>query len=57
MDQEVAERTVRFFIRWQTGITHKMRISYDSRLFDIRTVIDVRERNRSIEIIAVEVAS
>ena len=57
MDQDVAERTVRFFIRYISGITHKMRISYDSRVFDIRTVINTGARDRSIEIIAVEVAT
>lgn len=56
MDQDAAERTTRFVIRYLAGVLHKMRISYDSRIFDIRTVINIKGRQRSMEIIAVEVA-
>ncbi len=56
-NQEIAHRTVRFYIRYLAGLTHKMRISYDSRIFDIETIINTRGRDRTIEIIAIEVSA
>ncbi len=36
---------VEFTIRYVSGITEKMRISWGSRLFDIKNVLNVDERN------------
>ena len=47
-----------FTMRWDTttkAITPNMRISYDSRLFDIQAVINVDERDRWIRLLAKEV--
>jgi len=49
-----ADVTHKFRIRYQSGITPKHRISYDSRVFDIRDVIDVDARKRTLEMIAIE---
>ena len=49
-----AEETIRFRIRYVAGITPKMRISWHSRLFDIRSIINVRERNQELLLMAVE---
>ena len=49
-----SEVTHRFRIRYNSGVTTKMRISYDSRIFNIRSVINLDERNRTTEMIAVE---
>lgn len=39
------------------AITPKMRISYDSRYFEIDAVINPEERNRTLEILAEEIKS
>ena len=49
-----AEETIRFRIRYLSGVTPKMRISWDSRLFDIRSVVNVGERNKEMLLMAVE---
>lgn len=54
LDQDTAERTVHFIIRYKAGITAKMRISWDSRLYDIQSIINTKQRNRSMVLIAVE---
>lgn len=56
-DQDYAQRDTKFIIRYQSGITHKMRINYSGRIFDIKTLINLKERNRTIEIIAREAAA
>lgn len=53
--QDLSERIVRFKIRHLSGITAKMRISYDSRIFDIESVIYAEERNREVHILTREV--
>jgi len=53
--QDLAERTVRFRIRYLAGITPKMRVSYDSRTFDIQSVVNREERNRETHILCREV--
>ncbi|MBD1373717.1 phage head closure protein [Hazenella sp. IB182357] len=50
-----AENTVRFHIRYRKGIEPAMRILYDSRIFDIQSVIDVNERHKEIELMCKEV--
>jgi len=36
-------------VRYMSGITPKMRVSYDSRLFDIKGVINVFEKGKVLE--------
>lgn len=50
-----AERTVRFRIRYRSGVTPKMRVSYDSRVFDIKSAINVNERGRELVLMCEEV--
>lgn len=40
-DQQQAFETVKFRIRYLAGITPKMRVSFDGRLFDILSAIDL----------------
>lgn len=54
VDQLSAERTIKFVVRYKAGITAKMRISWNSRTFDIRSIINTKQRNRSMQLIAVE---
>jgi SPP1 family predicted phage head-tail adaptor len=49
------EQQVRFRIRYRDGITSKMRINYNGRIFNIVSPpIDPRERHRELQIMAVE---
>jgi SPP1 family predicted phage head-tail adaptor len=41
-------------IRFRSGITAKMRIKFGTRMFNIRSVINIEERSRWIEIMADE---
>lgn len=43
-----AEVTYRIRIRSLSGVTPEMRVSYDSRYFQIVSVMDVDERNREM---------
>ena len=55
--QSYSENSYRFAIRYDTktkDITPKMRISYDSRVFDIQAVLNEGTLNRDITIIATE---
>ena len=49
-----AENTLKFIIRYLSGLDSKMRISWDSRLFNIESIINVNERKKKIVILAVE---
>ncbi|AMQ19662.1 phage head closure protein [Geobacillus sp. JS12] len=49
------ESTVRFVIRYTTGINPDMRIKYKDRIFDILSVINDDERNVTMTIVAKEV--
>ncbi|AXM88461.1 head-tail adaptor protein [Anoxybacillus ayderensis G10] len=49
------ENTVRFVIRYTSGITPDMRIKYKDRAFEILSVINDDERNIILTIIAKEV--
>jgi len=49
-----SEVTHKIKTRYLSGITTKMRISYDSRVFDIETVINIDERSRYIEMMCTE---
>lgn len=50
-----SEITARIRIRYLPGVTSKMRISYDSRLFDIQSVIDIDEQHRELHFMCKEV--
>ncbi len=53
-DQEQATLTTRFRIRYMSGVTAKMRISFDSRIFDIRSIVDVGGRQKQLHILCGE---
>jgi phage head-tail adaptor, putative, SPP1 family len=52
--QEHAQATAMFRMRYKAGITTKMRLIYDNRVFDIENVIDVYGRGRELQIMGVE---
>ena len=54
-NQPLAENVVQIRTRYISGITPKMRVSYDSRYFDIESVINVEEKNREIKLLTREV--
>ena len=56
-DQVNASNRVEFTIRYQTGITQKMRVVYDGRTFDIHGAPVVDELKRMIVITATEYVS
>lgn len=39
-----AEKTTRFRIRWRSGLTEAMRIVYDGRNYDIRSIVELGRR-------------
>jgi SPP1 family predicted phage head-tail adaptor len=41
-------------MRHQPGITHKMRVAWGSRIFEIESVLNVGERNREIVLMCSE---
>jgi SPP1 family predicted phage head-tail adaptor len=41
-------------MRYQPGITHKMRVAWGTRLFEIDSVLNVSERNREIVLMCSE---
>ncbi|KMY59953.1 phage head closure protein [Geobacillus stearothermophilus] len=49
------ENTVRFVVRYTTGINPDMRIKYKDRAFEILSVINDDELNKTLTIIAKEV--
>ena len=49
-----ADVTHRIRIRYFSGIVPKMRVSYNSRIFDILSVINVGERNRELQLMCRE---
>lgn len=49
-----AQNTVKFNIRYLSGVTTKMRIKYGDRIFDIDSVINYRERNHAMTLMGVE---
>jgi SPP1 family predicted phage head-tail adaptor len=50
-----ATSQVRFELRHLAGVTSKMRVSWDSRLFDILVVVNAEERNRELHLLTEEV--
>ena len=53
--RERALRQVAFRMRWTSGITPKMRISWDDRIFDITSIQNIEERNSELMIQTEEV--
>jgi SPP1 family predicted phage head-tail adaptor len=49
-----AEITTKVTIRYLAGIKPKMRILYDTRIFEIDSVINVDERNRELQLLVKE---
>ena len=52
-----SEVSIRFRLRHDSltgAITTKMRVSWDSRLFDIESIINVNERNKEVHLMCVE---
>ena len=49
-----ADVTHRINLRYLAGIVPKMRVNYDSRIFDILSVINVGERNRELQLMCRE---
>jgi SPP1 family predicted phage head-tail adaptor len=49
------ENTIRFVVRYTTGINPDMRIKYRERTFEIMSVINDDEMNKTLTIIAKEV--
>lgn len=50
-----AETTVRFRIRYRSGVSPAMRVLYNGKKYDIKSVIDVDEGRRQMELMCVEV--
>jgi len=46
------EITSRFIIRYQSGIEHKHKIKYKGHTYDIESLVNDDEQNRTITIIA-----
>jgi SPP1 family predicted phage head-tail adaptor len=44
-------------LRYRSDVTPQMKVKYGERLFDIESVINVGERNRKMEIEAIEVVA
>lgn len=56
MAQQIGmQRPHRFTIRYRTGMTGAKTIIYDSRTFDIKSVMDPEEKHRDLIITAEEV--
>lgn len=51
------EYTTRFVIRYTTGLNTDMRILYKNRIFNIQSIINDDEQNKTLTISAVEVVS
>ncbi len=49
-----SEVTHRITIRFLRGLTPDMRISFDGRIFKIEVILNIDERNRELEIQAIE---
>ena len=49
-----AEVTTRIRIRSLSGVTPKMRVSWNSQIFDIVSVIHVEQRNRETQLMCTE---
>lgn len=50
--QQIAEQQTVFRIRWRSGLNTAMRISHDSRIYDIRSIAEMGRRE-ALDIAAV----
>ena len=48
------EQTYKFQGRYVSGLTPQMRISWNSKIFEIKSVVNVNERDRMTEVMATE---
>lgn len=55
--QIIGEVTHRITLRYRDGITAANRLVFESRIFNIRSVFNVREENELVEIFAAEGAA
>lgn len=53
-NRQNGEITHKVRLRYRPGITHKMRVKYGARILDIESIIDARERHRSLELLCRE---
>jgi SPP1 family predicted phage head-tail adaptor len=49
-----SEVTTRIRIRYRPGITAAMRVAFDGRLYNIRSIIDREERHRELQLLCTE---
>lgn len=49
-----SEVTTQIVMRYQAGITAKMRVNYSGRLFNIHAVLDENERHRELTLLCSE---
>lgn len=52
--QREAEITTRFIIRYKSGLNTRMRLKFGSKYYKIESIINLEERNRDLEIMALE---
>jgi len=52
-----AETTTRIRIRKLAGVTKKMRVSYDSRIYNINAILHIHERQREMHLMCSEGAN
>jgi len=52
--QVTADATHKFTLRYHSGIRTDMRFNWNGRLFNIRVINDIDEKNRILEVIAEE---
>lgn len=45
-DQTTASATHRVEMRYQAGVTEKMRVAFDGRIFGIESILNVQEANK-----------
>lgn len=50
----LAEVTTKIGLRYRSGITSAMRVSFDSRIFDIKAILNWEERNIELQLLCTE---
>jgi len=53
-DQTNAETSVRIRIRYLSGITQAMRVSFNSKLYNIEAIINPQEKDRELQLMCSE---
>ena len=54
--QTNAEVSVKFTLRYLNGVKPDMRVAFKDRFFEIKTIIDPKEKNRSLVLMCTEVS-